>query len=339
MSAIRQIVDQIFNDPKFRDKMSNFEIFTGLIKDVDYINSFAVVDTGVTTYVDCVIPMSQVNAYLDKNKNKKIFGLFHNYTQGAFVIGVHLKRIQKRFLLASFPTFAADQYQNLLDDVPKGINRIPIKNTDKRDFDTTGKTDLLDTDIVKWGEYLIYSSGLAAFMLDYIGNILVETEREFHIRVGDRNATTAKITAPEVEVVVGRMLKDDATNGAIEDTTLNSKNTKIKIDVNTVSGTTVTNKFNLTVNADGDCILKNPNTEIRINSDGTIYLGEASLEKMVLGETLKNYIDSVITATFNAHTHPYIIPLMPIATGPTLASLTPITPEATPYLSVKNKNK
>jgi hypothetical protein len=335
---MRKLIDDIFNDPKFKDKMSNFELFTGVITDVDYNSNVATVDTGVTTYTDVIINQPQANLYVENNV-KKIFGAFQNFTSGAFILGVHLKRLQKRFLIVSFPTFSPDQYQLFYKELKKGINRLPIKYSDRRDYDTTNKQDLLDTEIIKWGEYLTYSSGAAAVFLDYIGNILLESTKEIHFKIGDRDSTTKKINNSEVEVVVGRVLKDDSSAGAIEDTTLNSKNTKIKIDINSISGNTVTNKLNITANADGDLIIKNPNTEIRVNADGTIYLGEASLQKMVLGESLKSYIDNTIASTFNSHMHPYIIPLIPIATGPTTPTTSPITPEVTPYLSDKNKNK
>lgn len=354
-TEFRQVIDNIFNDPKFKDKISNFDIFMGKIKDVNVIENIAVVDAGYTIFSDCLMTSPQANLFTDHYQKTRVYGHFHNFTVGTFVIGLHLKRIQKRFLLASLPTFDQAQFQLFTNDNPHGVERLPIKNTDKRDFNTIDKTDIVNPEITKWGEQFFYSSGLAAFLLDYIGNILFETEREFHVKVGDRNQTTGKIAATEVELSAGRILKIDTNDGAVDDTDADDKKYKVKLEVNTVSGTTATNVFQLTINEDGDLVIQNDkttinvkvdgetsianeNTELKVNTDGSIYLGDASLQKMVLGDNLKTYIDNQIVTIFNNHLHTYIMPLMPLASGPTLTPLTPITPETTPYLSSKNKN-
>jgi hypothetical protein len=268
--VLRKSIDEIFGDPKFKDKLSNSEFFTGVITDVDYRNNVATVDAGYTIFQDCLLSSPQANIFKDANNKKRVYGQFHNFYKGAIVLGVHLKRSQFRIIFSIIQTLDQGQYQQLIHDTRRGVKRLPIKNTLKRDFDTSAKTDLMDVDIVKWGEYLVYSSGLAAFLMDYVGNVLFETEKELHIKVGDRNTTTGIIDNAEIDIAIGRVLEEDSSAGAIEDKTLSGKNTKVKIDVNTVSGGLVKNKFNLTVNADGDCTINNTNVNITINADGTI---------------------------------------------------------------------
>lgn len=68
-----------------------------------------------------------------------------------------------------------------------------------------------------------------------------------------------------------------------------------------------------------------------INAGGVV-------ESMVLGNTLKTYIEQQIIMIFNTHLHSYIFPLIPLP-GPPAPTLPPVTPMVTGnYLSIKNKN-
>jgi len=338
----RKMVDDVFNDPKFKYKMSNIDVFTGVITDVNQKTNVAVVKTGDNVYENCVLPSPQVNQFIDSYGNSRIYGQFNNYKNDAFVVGIHFKTNQRNVILASFPTFTQDQYQLFIENNKKGIDRLPVKDADKRDFDPDTQTDLVDSEIIKWGEHLLYSSGLAAILMDYAGNILSETEKEFHVRVGDRD-TLGKISAPEMHCTMGRIVD------SVGDPKVDADDKKIKAEFELTDKLIITinedgkvkldliDKTELSIDADGNVSIKNDNTEMQVNVDGTINLGEASLESMVLGDSLKTYIDNTIVATFNSHLHNYIMPLMPLATGPTLGPLTPMTSGS--YLSQKNKTK
>ncbi len=223
----------------------------------------------------------QVGGFLKDSDYTKSWGLFSPPTENSCCLVATLQG--RHFLLMTLPPLNLPEgtFEKWRSDTSLNVNRLPIATEDKRkDTITTNNND----DLVKKGELFLRSSGIADLLLDYIGNILFDTHKQFTIRIGDRNSTTNKISTPELQLDIGRVVD------TVGEELVDSNNKKIKVKLNLVD------KVTETINEDGDVEIKNSNTTVTIKSDGTIELGASALEKMVKGETFKTF--------FNSHIHP-----------------------------------
>lgn len=162
------------------------------------------------------------------------------------------------YILGIFPPDNVPEgtFETWRDNKGLNVNRLPIAESDKRDDAiSTNNND----DLVKRGELFLRSSGLADILLDYIGNILLDTHKQITFRIGDRDSDN-KISTPEIQVDVGRIVDDDGA----------STTDKVKIKVYSVSGTTQTEKASLTIDENGKIDISNEEITINFNDDGDI---------------------------------------------------------------------
>jgi hypothetical protein len=142
------------------------------------------------------------------------------------------------YVLATLPPHTKELFEKWVDESRFKMNRLPIKDSEKRQ-------DGLNEELLKWGEIFLRSSGLADIFLDYYGRILLESQKQITLNIGDRD-TDNKITSPELTVSFGRIV--DSSGELKKDA--DSKN--IKVEINVIGKTTIT------VNEDGG---------VKINSD------------------------------------------------------------------------
>lgn len=129
--------------------------------------------------------------------------------------------------------------------------------------------------------------------------------------------------------------------------TINDKEGEEKIEIKSKSGHTILlddNNENFQFTGNGDVTITNANGDkIVINADGGIDIQAkdgGSIEKTVLGESLKTFIQNTIINTYNSHLHNnlYVMPLIPIATAPVAAVPPSQSMTNGDYLSDENKN-
>jgi hypothetical protein len=299
----------------------------GIINDVDLDNEKITVILDNKNEVECDLFFPYCHIY---NKDKTAWGHISYPSKGDFaIIGMYKGQ----------PTILQwiNGKENIEDVYENGklkINRIK----DSEDTDT-----VLD-EKMKIGEILLRSIGLGDLFFDKFGNIILDTEKEFIMRFGNRDSDY-KISSPETQLRIGKV-KD--INGVEK---VDGDNKKIKLEVIYNTGNALilneegkwhikNNNADIIINAsgeieldngnssvvlqtDGKVIIENANTKITIKANGDIELGEEAVEKLVLG--------NAFMTLFNSHTH------ATAGVGPPSTPL-PLMIEAT-HLSGKNKTK
>lgn len=273
----------------------------------EYSNScgvfFSKTDTDVQAYYG--IWTGGKTDYQQDKGNANAWGLFAPPTENSIVI-VAMSAV-RNYIVLCLPPLDVPQgtFEKWREEVQLNINRLPIKDSEKRLDAVTTKNN---EDLVKKGEFFLRSSGLADLLLDYLGRILFDTEKQFTVRIGDRDEDDGnKITTVESQLDIGRVVDSSGD----EEVDGDGKKIKLKYSLN--------GKVDIKVNEDGQVSIENSNTALTIKPDGTIELGETALEKIIKGETFKTF--------FNAHIHP-------TPTGP---SSPPTVAMSDAQLSSKNK--
>jgi len=139
----------------------------------------------------------------DVTQRHSAWGVWSYPSPNSVVLVYHIQS-QIPFVIATIPPKYG--YEKWSNENTLNMNRIPIAAVDQRETDNDRK---LSEDLLKWGEIFMRSVGLGDIMIDYVGNIILDTSRQVSIRIGPRDGNN-KITAPEVEVSFGNILK---TNG------------------------------------------------------------------------------------------------------------------------------
>ena len=271
----------------------------GRVQDIDIENNKALVkvsDEPGDSY-DCYVSHPLANngdeTASEASKRYSAWGIFGFPSVNSYVLIFQIQN-QIAFILATIPPrlgYTLWREQNKLK-----MNRIPIATADKRQEDQDRG---ISEDLLKWGEVLMRSVGLGDIMLDYKGNVLVDTSKQTTIRVGDRDSDN-KISSPELTISVGRVVD---SNGA--EKTLGGR--KIKIEI-------LDDSNNPIIQIDEDNKVVITSSDIKLGSN-------SATEPMVLGNSFK--------AIYDAHIHP-------TPAGP---SSPPVVPMPTTNLSTKIKGE
>ena len=197
----------------------------GAIDSVNEIDATYIVKIGTNDTLYNVYDMSMHMGTGDKttggNSNDKYepSGNICLLSKGTRVAIMGLPQGQKFIIGTGIPK---DRYERWRKQSKLNMNRLPIKSTIKRPNLTTDEDNKTTDEHLKWGEYLIRSCGRgkqgvdenltpADMFLDYIGNIVFDTSRQYTIRIGDRKTTGAtadlnKITDPDLTVSFGNIV-------------------------------------------------------------------------------------------------------------------------------------
>ncbi|MFW9878451.1 MAG: hypothetical protein ACFFG0_35665 [Candidatus Thorarchaeota archaeon] len=244
-----------FQNFKIGSLIGSIKLRFGIIKSVNESKNICdVFFGGEEGTLPCIYSHPKVGN--SNNNIENVWGIYSPPTEESNALVVTFWGIN--YILKTFPpdnnpegAFELWRSNNSLN-----IHRLPIADADKREDELSTNNN---EDLVKKGELFFRSSGLADILLDYIGNILLDSHKQFSIRIGDRNGDN-KIVTPEVQVDIGRIVD---SNGADSDD-------KIKIKVYSVSGTTQTEKASLTIDKDGKIDISNEEITIEFNDNGSI---------------------------------------------------------------------
>ena len=257
-----------------------FYMEIGYVSEIDVNNETCKVIVSHGEIYTCDIPF--MNAYGTLQNDKKIWGDLSILDEGTMVL---LLRRGKKAIISGILT----GYNNK-DDIYSEKGQVKINRTT---IPTTDRLDLDDEDRLVVGEKLIRSKAFTDLFWDYFGNLVLDSSKEFIIRIGDRDSDN-KISSPETTLRIGRV-RDDTGNEKID-----SGAKKIKMEL------VFNDKNKLTLNEDGQWEIEteNPsgdNAKLTIQNDGKIVINGGNIEIARNGDDVG--IDSVFKTWLNTHTH------------------------------------
>jgi len=204
----------------YEDHDINLKI--GLVDSIDTTKNIAYVvysfiGTPVEAKMNQVFPnIGDQSSSTPEDYKHYAWGVFGTISKNSLVLTATIQN-GLTYIITTLPPSTADLISNWRNESKLKMNRLPIKDDDKRD-------DKLDDDILKWGELFFRSSGLADIFIDYIGRILLESPKQITFKIGDRDDDN-KITSPELTVSFGRIVDDDGE----ELTDVDDKKVKVQI--------------------------------------------------------------------------------------------------------------
>ncbi len=244
ISAILDIVQKIFG------------VDVGYIINVNFDSGKCTVKTMRNQTIDCELTIP--NGYSDFD-NKVAWGDFSFPTNGTFVLILYENG--KPYLIQNFLGYK--KINEIYDNGKLTVNRIP----DAEDSSLTTETK------IKQGEKFLRSIGFGDIFLDKLANILLDTEKEVMIRIGDRNASNI-INSPDITMRVGRV-KDSAGDLKLD---ANNKEIKVEIEHDTNN--------HLILNEDGDWTIENASASVEVKSDGTVVVNGGNIEVARNGDAI-----------------------------------------------------